>query len=477
MTSYKSMFINVFNFILLVYFIPLIYLYIIDNQFISKWEIFISINSILLLIYQIVLMRIRKIKIIDFRFIFIILTHMFLFGQIYLIALNMESLLFYNVIQRYPSTLIFKASIYGLAYTQFIFSGMVCTINPSKLNSDNDTSIKSVSKKAMFFTGSVIILLAIPFRLYVDIISIIHTNDSGIYTGSIGFSGISTDVAILLVPGLIFIIFSKKLSRKKTFWFIAAFLVYSLIIMILTGDRRYSVTGIMAIILAYIANYEKKIPIKKFFFYVFLLLISLNFLAIIRTIRVSQIVGIFEFFDYYGSDIISLNPIFETLNEFGSTVLTIAFPMKHFPSNFSYLRGLSFYGSIPSILPLGPILGDFFTQVAFTTEVLNQIEGYPAGGSLPGDLYANFGLVGLPIAFVFGHILNRIFIVRKNSMHQYDLAIYYSLFFILINLIRATFIEVLRNSIIVFIIPYVIYNIYINRKTTLGGGDHHRRVH
>jgi hypothetical protein len=135
--------------------------------------------------------------------------------------------------------------------------------------------------------------------------------------------------------------------------------------------------------------------------------------------------------------------------------MTVVFAFNDIPKLIPFQYGLSFWGAIPSILPIGWAFPEFFEKVSIF-RILNDIEGYPVGASLPGELYANFGWYALIIAFVMGCYIGKYYILSKMN-NPLKIAQYFSIFFILINIVRASFLEITRNIFIVLIIPFLIY--------------------
>ncbi|GAB1475508.1 hypothetical protein MASR2M70_03400 [Bacillota bacterium] len=78
------------------------------------------------------------------------------------------------------------------------------------------------------------------------------------------------------------------------------------------------------------------------------------------------------------------------------------------------------------------------------------------GASIIGDLYGNFGWFSLIMAIIFGAITSKIFKFGNNEENRLYCAKYYSLFYILINLVRASFFEIFRPAFMVYFVPILI---------------------
>jgi len=224
-------------------------------------------------------------------------------------------------------------------------------------------------------------------------------------------------------------------------------------------------------VIVYALNYMyiNKIKIKphKLIFILFFGIILLNLIMQISAIRQTELVTPFVFFAEYGSNLFSLDFIYKIFGEFGISFITVVIAIKNIPSLIPYQHGLSFFGAIPSILPIGWLFPEFFEKVSIFRK-LYAIEGYPVGASLPGELFANFGWWGILIVFWIGYFVPKLlkFSSRRQN-NAFRTAQYFSVFYVLINIVRASFLEITRNLAVVIILPYLIFFVLksFNRKT------------
>ena len=119
-------------------------------------------------------------------------------------------------------------------------------------------------------------------------------------------------------------------------------------------------------------------------------LVFLNFLAVVQKMRVNGLVSLSEFISIYSGDIFALDDVFfDVLSEFGISFFSLASVIEHVPNYLNYQCGSTIIKAIPSVLPFGffnSILG-----VVSPSDYINNYTGLPVGGTLYGDLYANFG--------------------------------------------------------------------------------------
>ena len=230
--------------------------------------------------------------------------------------------------------------------------------------------------------------------------------------------------------------------------------------MVVTGDRRYEVTGIIAILLCVIKTYPIKFSVTMILGSGYLSVVLLNILIVIRNIRKGRLLSLTKFLmSNFKTIFFSLstvkNTIIETLAEVGISFFSVVQVIKNIPENIGFQYGKGFWGSIPAILPTGPIFKDFFEQIDIS-HVVNLLEKNTVGQTIVGDFYANFGLFYLPLSLLFGIFVKKFFDENCTGNINLSIARNYSFLYIEINLIRACFFEVFRNSVYIYVIPLVL---------------------
>jgi hypothetical protein len=426
----------------------------------ENWAMIVSILSISLLIYQGMQLYFRKIPYTDFRIWFILLLHIFMFGRVYLHAFNLDIDIFWDLMYRYPSDLLYKTGLYILLYIQAIFIGLMFKIKHRSVKTNKSLLIKisedNETDRLLFNSGIILLLFSVLFRLYIDINSIIATQINSSYSAIKQHVGLADDFAILFVPSILLIISGTPKNKKWSIVFLCTSIMYFILVIILTGDRRYPVTGILAIMLCYLSRNNIKFSFMKMIPLLIGAGILLNILTVIRKIRIENLTSVFDFFSKYGKELFSLNIFYETLSEFGLSFFSVVAVIKYIPTTVSYLYGLTFIGSITSLAPVGFLFGEFYDRISVSSSTINKLDGYPVGATLAGDLYANFGWFSIFAAIIFGAALSNLFIFKDGGKQNYYFARYYSMFYILINLVRSSFFEIFRASFMVYIFPIII---------------------
>lgn len=457
--NYKKLFYIYLNIFILLLLLILSFFFLENLYFINKWTDTISVITLILFLFHCIQIRNFRLQYYDFRVWFILLLYLFMFGRILLHSIELENYIFWNLMDRFPDELLYETSLYIICFIQSIFIGIIFFNNSKKskgLNKLLQGKSEKEINKLVLYTGIILSLFAFPFRLYIDLKNIIGAKSSGSYT-QLSHVGLMDDFAYLFIPGIIGIISgSKRKSIFANIIFITVIL-YFILTMLLTGDRRYPVTGIIALVLSYMTKNNIKIKIFKLLSIIFSSIIFLNILTIIRKIRLGNLDSIISIISTYGNDLFSLDVVYETLSEFGLSFFSVVQVIQNVPEVINYLYGLTFVGSILSLLPIGFLLGDFFKQISISN-VVNQ---YHTGASLIGDMYANFGWFGILGGFLVGIILSKLFYFGENIGRSYYILRYYSLFYILINLVRSSFLEIFRLTFIVLFVPIII--IYLLR--------------
>jgi hypothetical protein len=453
----KRLILQILNIVLT---IILIYLFTTHHN-LSKITIrSVSALGLVILFAQIFQFLILKIKFYDFRVWFILLFNLFLLGRIYIMYFNPNYNFFWIQFNQYPIGLILKTIFYSVVVGQVFFTSFLFFNNrPIRYKFINNFID---DKRFIYRVGIIMFVISFPFRLFIDIIFIIRVQASGSFLSVEAWSGISDILATFFVPSIIFLLNSVEKNKRKSILILS--ILYFVLVMALTGDRRYQTTGIIAITLSYFVLKNNKLKFWNFVKLSVFAYLGLTFLVILRNVRSGSINDIDVIFSKiqtlsYGFDI-----IIETMSEFGLSFFSLLAIIQHIPANYPYLNGLSFYGSILSLLPVGWLFGDFFKVVSISYTINKFPGGYPVGATIAGDFYANFGSLSFIFIFIFGLFLSKIFNLPSKSDKQfhYSLSIYFSLFYVLINLVRASFFEVFRASIYIYIVPIVIGFVFYN---------------
>lgn len=425
----------------------------------TTWSRFITAISLSLLGYQLLYLKIKKVSFYDFRIWYMILSNLFMFGRIYVNVLDYDNILSaWSVF--YSNELLLKTALFVLVFNQALFIGF--NLGDEKQYNYFKVKIENPSNK-IYKCGLLLMIVGLPCRIITDLYAIRSVQATGSYTNIQVTSGLVEDFAIIFVPAVVYILVSRYLKKQTAQLMFVAVIIYFVIEMILTGDRRYQIIGCIVVSLCYLKTYSEKILSAKSVLLVLVAFFGLNVIFQLRKVRDGNLTGVIDFFKGMFENTRNSNIILETLTEFGISFYSVAGVVKNIPSVISFQNGLGFYGAIPSILPIGFVAGDFFKKVSISNTI-NAMEQRPVGATLIGDFYANFGWWSIFLVILFGYIVMKMLLVHKND-EIYVQANYFSMMYVFMNLIRSSFYEVVRPAFIVLVFPMLIlYLIKRERK-------------
>lgn len=426
------------------------------------WSHTVSWAACILFIYHINRIVKLKVRIYDFRAWFVLLQYIFIFGRIWLNGMGLDKDIFWNLFLYYDHTAMYLASLYGLVYTQAIFTGFFLfykpTINPYKKESS------SVGKQfyrsgSMTFIGVGLILISLPFRIYNDILTILAQSSSAGYVAVAVTNGMMYAFGMLLPVGVIYLIYSDSLRKHTIRIILVLWLVYTTIVMIFSGDRRYSIIAIIVVILCFLVVNDVRIGLGKTILGIVTSFLVLTVLATIRNGRMYVIDSFSVFFDIFIETLVKSNLLYETFAEFGLTFFIYASVFQFFPTVIPFKYGLTYLlAPITTIPMIGVVVPNLQTSISGHLDA-KSITGHPLGAALGQELYCNFGLLAPLFAVFAGYLLNRVmnFNSIKSSKHM---ARYFGLFYILLNLVRSSTTEILRMAVYSLVIPVILEAAY-----------------
>lgn len=448
-----------------------------NNSYInySNWTDICFYLSLVSIILNIALIILKKIKIYDFRLIITLLMYCFMYGRIWLIHIGLQDQLTWSLHKLVPVQSLFRASLFVLCCNQLFFLGLFCGRESIPFKTSCQKSMSHYDLKVIESVGILLLLISIPCRIITDIYTYNTTNATGYYYNYQSMTGLFDDFAFLLVPGILCICESHK---KHRLLILGIAFVYFVIIMALTGDRRYYAASILALTIYFVYTIVsgKKVSAKPFrtAVIVALALLFLNFLEVVQKMRNGGLVSLSVFISTYGNDVFALDDLlFDVMAEFGISFFSVASIIEHVPSYLNYQYGLTIIKSIPSILPIGFLNSSL--GVVSPSDYINAYTDLPVGGTLFGDLYANFSFLSLLFVFFSGlfiRILMSKICSKKTSLR---IVLYFTFSFVLVNLVRCTIFEIVRPVVWCTLIPYIIF-LFFNRGVKSNGLQPIRRA-
>lgn len=438
-----------------------------DKVFLERWSVLPTICTFIMFFANLWLMFVYKVQLYDFRLFYMLLSYVFMFGRVWLNAFELDGNIYWVLHKYFEGIDMQRAAMFCVCAVQTLALGVFWPNSCSQ--KDVVVSIRSdAGSENVYLYNTAIILLAIglPCRLFSDLYTIMTTFVLGSYNSIASPVGIVDDLAYLFVPGILALIESRPKFKTRV---MVVTMIYFIIIMILSGDRRFYVTVIIALGCYYLKflKEKKKLKVGRLVLLGFLAALFLNLMEIIMQIRQEKLVSLSEFMVKHGASLFKLDDlVYDVLMEFGISFFSVVLIIQYIPSLFPIQYGASFIKAIPSILPIGALFGDFFVS-AVPSEPICESAGLPVGSTIIGDFYANFTLYGLIGLFFFGLLLKKIF-NEKRLNDSFSKVLYYTHFFILINLVRSSFFEIFRPFVWCTVIPIVVYKIFQKRKGKRG---------
>lgn len=403
----------------------------------------------------------KKPKYIDMLLIFVLCSYLFMFGHVFFYIGNFQTTLLWNPAVYFSEIEKFRASVYAIFCLTFLSLGYIVggEIKNKELNLYN-----LVKRKRDYQLGWLLVSVGFisSFLNEFKIISETLSSNSYISYGKVDTTGFLDDFSFLLVPGIVYVLSSKMLSKKKSLVLVSFSIIYFVLLMVFSGSRKIQLFSVITVILCYLWTQKKRnINIKKMIVVSIFGVIILNLLYVIRQTRFQLNSVLPTFFDSF-VNFKFLGSIFgETFAESGLTFYSVVAITSNVPTVFPFEYGMTFVRTLPSIIPIGWLIGDFFNK-ASSSYVINRYTGLPVGTSLFGDFYWNFGFVGgVFCCFIMGIAISKFI---SYAMSEYNIALYFSVFYVLMIGIRAGVFELYRPMAIAVLIPYVLRFIIFNNK-------------
>lgn len=431
-----------------------------DSNWVQVSIVLLSVSIIL----NIYFLYSKRIPIWDFRTGFVVLSYLFIYGRVLLAALDLEGESSWLLQDEFTNNEMGRAAFYSLACTQALFVGFFVK---GPVVSGSYFNCGSLVKKPDLLRVAVLCLcITLPCRLITDYEMIIAVSSTGMYTSAVSGVGIVDDFGLLFLPSIICLCEAIPQNRKKIILAVAG---YYLIIMALSGDRRYYVTGILSMSCYYwaIRSYREK---KRTFFkgvknvaLIYLALVFLNFLEIVRHIRSGDLVSLSSFINSYGLDVLDLSNLFiDVSSEFGISFYSIVLAVKVVSNGLFPLQyGSTFLYSLVTLVPFGTHL---VPTAISPSDIVNASTGLPVGATLIGDMYYNFGSYGIVCSFFLAFFISSFFDKIVKSHHPLSVVLYFTCYYVLINLVRATIVEVARPFVWGILMLVFFYNILKGSK-------------
>lgn len=392
----------------------------------------------------------------DFGLVFMICSYLFMFGHTFISVFDLQTTLLWNPSPYFSSSEKFRSALYAIGCLLVFSLIYACVINQKKNVNKFFNNNSNLDSRWIYKLGWIFLVIGFISSVLTWGKIIVVTLSSGSYASYTlaNTTGFFDDLSYLFAPGIIYLFSSHELNKKNERTLLVISLLFLTITMILSGARKTQLFAIIAIVLCYSSTRNKsKTSIRSIFMVLISGLVLLDLIYVIRENRFElNTIGSTFLNSLKGFKFLS-SIVGETFAESGLSFYALVAVVSNVPSVFPYEYGMTFIRTIPSFLPIGWLVGDFFDKAA-SSYVINRFTGLPVGTSLLGDFYWNFGFAGGTIlCAIFAIILAKISLLRIESHKEYQ---YFSYLYIVLMGVRAGIFEIFRPLSIVLLVPLIV---------------------
>lgn len=343
-------------------------------------------------------------KALNFNAMFALILYVFHFGQLVLYTF------FRNIYSHVRFLLLLDArdALYGFNCMHMVFTALcfgmllatsksescIGTIKAKRFNEEYD--FESIAKKIILFT--------FPVKIFIDSICVILCLKEG---GAYARQWVNEFPNVLLYYGkisligfalLLLVYRDNPIKQKRLFLFIEMYIL----IMMVSGIRSENVGYFCVFILLYFASKKKKTRIFPIILSGFALIFVLAFIIAAGEFRVMSDRSLKSFGELYINCLTKKNVIFSLLDTCGDTGYTAQCVISKWLPKYGPSYGSSYYLGLFAVIPNIPNLLTFpgrMTQASSFPLRLQEAGTLSSnylniGGSLIGELFFNFGILG-----------------------------------------------------------------------------------
>lgn len=278
----------------------------------------------------------------------------------------------------------------------------------------------NISRQGLLYVSKILMTIAIPFRLFIDIQSIVAAIFGGYYGAiSVKYSGIIDAIASFFYSAVILYYIGQENKKKRTH-FLFVIVCYILCVM-LTGNRGHQIVCLlMLFVVISLENYRYNI--KKIVFNIVLMYLALCFIDVIYTMRELGIGYFLENLIEVLGQSLKTNIFFETIGSFGETIFTPYLVVEGLDNGTIDPKfGECFYKSLVSILPS---IGETMRRLNIEANFAKMLNSWSAiGGSIVGEMYYNFRELYWIFSILIGILLSKISFKITNGIRENTYAV------------------------------------------------------
>lgn len=369
-------------------------------------------------------------KIINFATLFMIVLFIFNFGQVVI-------LLFFEGIYSHVRFLLLLTnaeSFYGFKSMNLAFSLLSLGVLVSGIGSINheitDKDISTNKKYDFEKVFKYVIAFTFPVKAAIDVFCLIVSIVSGASAARQwlnAFPNVLTDygrVSVVAFALLLIIYKNSHKKQKRLFLFIETYIL----IMMISGIRSENVVYVLVFFFIYVFNRKKKVRILSLIIYGVIAFFALSFVVASGEFRAVPEKNFFSFMSLLYKCMTEENVVLSLLDTCGDTGYTAQCVVNKWLPYYGTSNGDAYYLGWTSVIPNIPGLftlpGELTRESCFAIK-LQEMGALSSsytniGGSLIGELFFNFGIVGGSIAagllgFIIGKVSNKSTYYMQNN--------------------------------------------------------------
>ncbi len=368
-------------------------------------------------IIEIVTFVIANIKIckrVSFSLVFALVLFLFTFGQIILQMSCWDT-------SAYPQriSLLFDPTDFYNAFIPINFSFvMLCFGMILKESLCDKESLHTIHYSGIYWilVAKRIIFFTFPIKVCIDIATVVIAFIAGHGYAShwlASFPNVIIAIGKISLIGFALLLIAQRDNPRKQlklFVFILAYLIF----VILSGIRSENVAYILVFVFLFISTNMQKIPLSKLLMYGILGIVLLGVVQSVAEFRGVSDKSIASFLDIFWKSIGEKNIIRTTMEEFGNTFYTAACVVDLWLPSHSIFYGQSYLLGLTAIIPSFFGMAGQITAASCYPLLLQKYgtlnDNYiNIGGSILGECFFNFGIVGgIIAAFIIGLLIGYI---------------------------------------------------------------------
>lgn len=414
-------------------------------------------------------------SIINFSTLFVLCLFLFNFGQVVLLGFfpNLEN---YTIVLRYFTVeTCYRALCYmNCAFVAVCFGILFCYGSTLKKRGVKKELSYEEYEKSIKKYALVIIAVTFPLKAFVDFTFLFKSLSGGFDNAKLWLNSVPdflVTIANFSIVGFGLLILVYKKNRRKQLIILLAIMSYFLTI-ILSGRRSETISYMLVLALVFIVS-RGKIKFRKMLFLGVLAYILLAFLNCVVTIRNSEVVNSTVIIESFIYGLTKKNILFEALREYGNTGYTSICVLELWLPKYSPSYGKSYFLGMSSIFINITGLSGKLTRASnygFTLQEMGALSPHYTniGGSIIGEAFFNFGIVGgivfsVVIGLLVGCVSKKVqsqIVGELNHKFAYYLAIMYALLY----WIRDYFSGGIRGVVWGIIFCWIMSKIFIRKK-------------